>query len=500
MLILYLFVVGRKKCDETRLGCNNCQKLGLSCPGFPNPIDLMFKHETVRVANKANGLCKRRRSCKKRGDSDDIKNPKTPHSSSSESRYGSRRCSKTNAPLDDIDELKFEPKSNTPDIGEEWLQNWNPSASMTFNPSIEHQATSFFFENFVVASRSKLTSRGFLEVLIPMYQATTPNSPLAMAAEALAVRTAANYPGGTHLLHLADSLYGRALQSVQHAIHDPKQATSNEILLSILLFSVYESTTTSHIDNWSKHIQGAVSIVRSRGTSQFDDPQSLLLFRSTRTQMLTYAISRGEALEKFHGPKGWLSDQKDGETNCLIEYSIRLPGVLADAKKMLRLSQNPESIAKINELLRNAYTLQHELSSWELNMPSHFAYKTMEHSGPNDSASESEVVHSEVWQPGPVHVYQDVQIASIRNNNRVSQLLCSSVVIDSLKWLDLEGYTDDRRYKAASYRVRYLVDDIAASVPFHLGYRPDSEDKAHAKGKQKACKSCPIGPSMKLAT
>jgi hypothetical protein len=133
-----------------------------------------------------------------------------------------------------------------------------------------------------------------------------------MAAEALAVRTAANCPGGTHLLHLAESLYGRVLNPVQRSIQDPKQATSDETLLSILLFSVYESTIASQIDNWSKYIQGAVSIVKSRGTAQFDDPQSLILFRSTGTQMLIDAISRGEALERFPGPNGRLSDQKDG--------------------------------------------------------------------------------------------------------------------------------------------------------------------------------------------
>ena len=453
----------------------------------------MFKNETTRVANKANGLCKRRRSCKKRGVPDDNKNPKTPHSSSSESRYASRRGSKSAAAFDEVDELKFEPQSNIQDSFEEmpWLQDWDPLASLTFNPSIEHQATHFFFENFVVASKSRETSRGILEVLVPMYEATRSNSPLAMAAEALAVRTAVNYPGGTHLLHHAESLYGRALKSVQHAIQDPKQVTSDEILLSILLFSVYESTTTSQVDNWSKHIQGAVSIVKSRGINQFDDPQSLLLFRSTRTQMLIDAISRGEALEKFPGPNGWLSDQKDGENSGLIEHTIRLPGVLADAKKLLVLSQTSESIAKVNELLRDAYTLQHEIFSWELNMPSHFAYKTMEYSTPNnDSGSESEIVHSEVWRPGPVHIYRDVQIASIRNNNRVSQLLCSSIVIDSLKWLDPEDYMEDRRYKAAAYRVRYLVDDIAAIVPFHLGYRPASDDSTLDKGTQKAGKTC----------
>jgi hypothetical protein len=70
----------------------------------------MFKNKTTAVASKANGLCKGRRSRKKRGVPDASKNVKTPHSSSSDSRYSSRRSSESAAALDDNDELKFEPK------------------------------------------------------------------------------------------------------------------------------------------------------------------------------------------------------------------------------------------------------------------------------------------------------------------------------------------------------------------------------------------------------
>jgi hypothetical protein len=56
---------------------------------------------------------------------------------------------------------------------------------------------------------------------------------------------------------------------------------------------------------------------------------------------------------------------------------------------------------------------------------------------------------------------------------------------------------EDGRYKAAAaYRVRYLVDDIAASVPFHLGYTPAVEVTAFNKGPGKAGKSCSTGPIM----
>ena len=463
----------RKKCDETRPECTNCRKLGQPCPGFPDQVDLLFKHETARITSKANGTSKRRRSWKSRRIADDSRESNTASSSSSE-RLDTGRWARNNITAsEESNELRFVPKQDVQDRSDHiWPNVWYPSASLTFNPTIERQAVSFFFENFIVPSQSRKMSRGFLEVLAPMYEATAARSLLSMATEALAVRIAASFPGSRHLLCHADNLYGQALNSGRHALRDPKEATSDETLLSILLFSLYESLTTSDRENWSKHIRGAVGIARSRGIAQFSDPQSSLLFRATRTQMLGDAISRGEAIEDFPGPKGWLSDQEDAVGNHLIEYSIRIPDLLAGARELLVLDQTIDSIAKVNELLQDAYKLQHALFDWELNSRSESGYKSIYHSAPSGAvASEADTIRSEVWQPGLVHIYENLLMAIIRNNIRVLQLLCSSVVIDSLKWLDPVNYIADRRYKAAAYRVQYLVDDIAASVPVYLGYR-----------------------------
>lgn len=188
----------RKKCDETRPACVNCQKLGKPCPGYPNQLDLIFENETARVTSKAHGTGKRRRRTKKSGSFDNIKDSNTPHSSSSENLDTSRRGSRGVAILDDTNELDFLPISGIQDLNKDvlWMQGWDPTSSLTFDPSIEHQATSSLFENFISTTQSDEASNGFLNLLIPMYAKTSSNSPPAMATEALAVRTAANFPGG----------------------------------------------------------------------------------------------------------------------------------------------------------------------------------------------------------------------------------------------------------------------------------------------------------------
>lgn len=243
-------------------------------------------------------------------------------------------------------------------------------------------------------------------------------------------------------------------------------------------------------------MQGAVSIARARGTAQFEDPQSLTLFRATRTQMLMDAIQRREPVGDFPGPEGWLGDSSGGSMGS-IKSSIKMPDVLARAKTLLdedvqrtpatfqqvRVGEDVKSckeltLDQVEELLREAYDLQNELYQWDMNMPAQFGYKSVMHvtAVPRDD----NVKATELW-PGPVHDYRDVHTAGIRNNNRVSQLLCTNVVIGALRWLDPDNFMEDRRYLAAVYRVQYLVDDIAASVPFNLGYSNPVSATANAK-------------------
>lgn len=76
-------------------------------------------------------------------------------------------------------------------------------------------------------------------------------------------------------------------------------------------------------------------MVKARGTAQFDDPQSLTLFRATRTQMLMDAVRQRQGVGDFPGPDGWLGDQNKGMPCPRIKHSLRMPDVLVRAKELL---------------------------------------------------------------------------------------------------------------------------------------------------------------------
>lgn len=110
-----------------------------------------------------------------------------------------------------------------------------------------------------------------------MFDHAEQDSPVHLATEAVAIAVMANRPGQRHLAQLAARLYGKALAAAQQAMQDPRHATSDTTLLTILLFWLYESITYSDHSKsaWTEHIDGAVAIVKARGVKQFQNSQSL---------------------------------------------------------------------------------------------------------------------------------------------------------------------------------------------------------------------------------
>ncbi|TKA79206.1 hypothetical protein B0A49_03191 [Cryomyces minteri] len=339
----------------------------------------------------------------------------------------------------------------------------------TLTLSVDSQAIAFFFKNFVLPPRSSDAVRGFLEELPELYNNSSPSSPLHLAVSAVSLSTLGNSPGRRDLLQKAGATYGRALREVNRAIQNPATATSNATLASVLLFSLYETIASSDLSMsaWLRHIEGAIALVKSRGTEQFNNPQSLSLFRAVRTQMLTSCIQRSAPVEDFPGAQGWMSDKDltPNAANRLTAASMKVPDIRALAKKALALPKTPSNESEVLALMQASEDADTDLRRWEETLPGLWDYLTVAvvTSVPED------LENSETWS-GPIHIYEDMHIASVRNNQRVSRIFCQSIIMGCLAWLSPGKYRTDERLEAARYTVQNMVDNICASVPFHLGF------------------------------
>ena len=92
-----------------------------------------------------------------------------------------------------------------------------------------------FFSNFVNILRHPDTNRGYINALVPLYNAARPDSALyaAVAAVSLAIFE------GSHN-QLAQRSFGEAITAAQTALQDPKESLEDETLMAVLLLSLFE--------------------------------------------------------------------------------------------------------------------------------------------------------------------------------------------------------------------------------------------------------------------
>lgn len=149
-------------------------------------------------------------------------------------------------------------------------------------------SVAFWFKHLLRIPRLPDALRGYMEILGPMYMQASANSLLHQATHALSLAALSNGQRSPLIRMEARRLYTIALRYTGEAICDPKQARSNELLMSILLFSLYETITSTDDSRrlWTRHINGAVTLVKMRGEAMKNDPLSLHLFRAVRAHMV----------------------------------------------------------------------------------------------------------------------------------------------------------------------------------------------------------------------
>ena len=109
-----------------------------------------------------------------------------------------------------------------------------------FNDFPEQQAICAFFLDFVLLPRHPDSVQGHLEHLLPLYNNTTPESPLSLATSSVALAFSGNAPGREADQALGRSVFGRALQKTSTAIRSPVESKRDETLMAVLLLGLYE--------------------------------------------------------------------------------------------------------------------------------------------------------------------------------------------------------------------------------------------------------------------
>jgi hypothetical protein len=204
--------------------------------------------------------------------------------------------------------------------------------------------------------------------------------------------------------------------------------------------------------------------------------------------MLTSSIVQGKTIEECSGKKGWRCDEDMdiNAANRLTLICLKLPNIKAYAEALLTREKTPKTVSEMMNLIRTAKDIDSQLENWALTLPPEWEYKAGEFCR-EELQTDEETVSARFWT-GPVHVYQDLSVANIWNDYRVSRIFCQAVILGCVAALPKSAQTGqtERISALAVHVTQEMVDDFCSSLPFMLGY--DAVQRSKSTGQDEGCK------------
>ncbi|KAM0811967.1 putative Zn(2)-C6 fungal-type domain-containing protein [Seiridium cardinale] len=426
----------RIKCDETKPTCNQCTKSRRQCPGYKDEFDLVFRNETQATERRARKANKKALQKLGKSESDDESNGSI---------------------------------SPTELLGGTFKSPLEQALTPALAVPAETRADCHFIANFILMPRQGST-RGFLDFLLPMLKAEGPNSHLQRAFNACSMALLNNCAGARdQYADKALNEYALALGGTNTALRDPEAQKTDSTLAAVLLLGLFENLTAKQLgmSAWGSHIEGAIQLVKQRGRKQLRTRTGLLLFIAVRTQMIIHTLTSGKA--PIMGVEWWINDAvKDESAAKCQKIMIKTGELRAEVTRLMNcMVRTPENIEIMMNMIRRAQMMDQEAVQWMNNVPGYWQFKTVHW---ETNVANGDYANAEVY-PGRVDLYTDFWIASVWNLCRTSRLINASLVVRCAAWVcSPVDYRTTPEYATAARTCVETINDIIASVPYHLGW------------------------------
>lgn len=384
------------------------------CPGYRNPLDQMFRDESAAVTKRAQ---KSYRST-----------PQLSCNRSSTSKLPSSvlRCAGlfTEAP--------------------------NAAASMLMcalrpnpAPPIEDVALAHFMSSYIPGSHF---------VYLPdLYNRARGETALPATVHAASLARLAWEMGQPALVDQARRSYAKALAETNEALSNPATATSDAVLVSVLLLSLYETIVWSNAgtpDNWTTHTRGAMALVRLRGEHQLNT----LVGRQLFTQVVNIIC-----VDSLRSRTKLPQDLLDLQTAALL-YEDECP--------RFRMSSSAGELASLladvagecmtaEAVVRATQAMDAKFVAFLSKLPDMWQYEE----------EQLEQFHPDVYGR-TIHRYSSNRAAQFWNSYRMTRIFLNGVMHGHAR--RLQPIATSILAKAES-NVQQMAADICASVPQFTG-------------------------------
>ncbi|KAF2848593.1 hypothetical protein T440DRAFT_169029 [Plenodomus tracheiphilus IPT5] len=126
------------------------------------------------------------------------------------------------------------------------------------------------------------------------------NPLVATSMTAIGLAGVANFYMDSSLRREATRWYLRAIQMANRAISSPNEVKADTTLLTVNLLGMFEATSNENtLSGWSKHVDGAASLVKLRGMDQFSTPAGIRTYLHSIGLLTMNCMGKGEPLPEF---------------------------------------------------------------------------------------------------------------------------------------------------------------------------------------------------------
>jgi hypothetical protein len=245
----------------------------------------------------------------------------------------------------------------------------------------------------------------------------------------------------------AKRMYAKALTETNAALSSPATATSDAVLVSVLLLSLYETIVWSDAgtpDNWTTHTRGALALIKLRGKEQLDTPVGRQLFTQVANIICVDSLRSRKRL-----PPDLLELQNAAllyEDECprfrMSSSTGELTSLLADIAEG---RMTPQEVVEATQRMDGKYI------AFLSNLPTSWQYR-------------EEVLQEAVpdLYGMRVHHYSSNHVAQWWNSHRMTRILLNGIMHSHARYL---LPSNSSLLIQAECNVHQMAVDICASVP-----------------------------------
>lgn len=352
----------------------------------------------------------------------------------------------------------------------DWLDTATIPLSLKQDPC--DAAVAFFFRHHVGNASNRQSRMGFNHIWQPMYHRSAMGSALRTATAAVCVNISMLWSSKGCDTHLPRSLFSDAVAITRKTMLSPALNTSNELLMTILAFDLYDDLLLYYRPGpvvHGAHKKGLLAMVKHRGAVNHQSEVHKRMLDTVRHSVLEHYLSNrlsfsDDELEMFRHAAA-----RSLPVNSLDLASMQLAKVQGHmwAFRAIRHTKTPRERRICYEaFIADAIHVTQLFLSWDL-FTIRSEWKAF--SVPRKSLLPS-IVSAGVYGD-ECFVWEELSLGNLWNTHAVRSIQALQLIRQALA--DEPTLLLDRPYRElltkTDAEIQKHVDDVLASIPFHVG-------------------------------